>query len=496
MRVKVDGRVWLPKDGLAAHHLNNLRQRLTIMPTANTAFGGDAPLPVLLYKEDADWFGVPREFYRQTRKGDHSETCMLADGMPMADFATKMRFEGPYAEQGAAIEQMLEYTRENAWGGFILRAGCGFGKTNVALEFARRLGKRTLILVHKEFFMRQWRERILEFMPDARVGMIKQDQCDYEGCDFVIGMLQSLARDDQSGSKYPDAIYDAFGLVVSDECHRVGAQTWADIVPRFNARYRLGLTATPRRKDGAEDVFYYHLGSVLYSAKTNAIVPLVKRLRTATRMRPVRGARGRVVAEDALTHTQIVSQLVDDPIRNRAIADEVAQAVQRGRKVMVVSERLGHLRTLEREISGVLLRMDLPFEPVLDSYTGEWYSGGLDADGEPRKRTRTEEDLRQAERANVVLATKQMIEEGLDIPAIDVLVLVTPLSDAEQAVGRVRRHCKPSETKCKHLCPWRAGQCDGKPHPIVVDVVDAEVPRLVNSYRRRLGFYRDIGCSA
>ena len=495
MRVKIDGRVWLPKADLSAHHLHNMRQRLTIMPTANTAFGGDAPLPVLLYKEDAAWFGLPREFYRQSRRGEHDEVCMVSDGMPMAQLATKMRFEGPYVEQGNAIEQMLGYTQEHDWGGFILRAGCGFGKTNVALEFARRLGKRTLILVHKEFFMRQWRDRILEFMPDAKVGMIKQDECEYEGCDFVIGMLQSLARDDQNGSRYSDEIYDAFGLIVSDECHRVGAQTWADILPRFNARYRLGLTATPRRKDGAEDVFYYHLGQILYSAKTNALVPIVKRLKTTIRMRPMRGPRGKMVSEDALSHTQIVSQLVEDPLRNRAIADEVAQAVAKGRKVMVVSERLGHLKTLEREIAGVLLRMDLPFEPVLDAYTGEWYAGGLDAKGELRKRTRTEEDLKQAERANVVLATKQMIEEGLDIPAIDVLVLVTPLSDAEQAIGRVRRHCKPSEAKCKHLCAWRAGACEGKPHPIVVDVVDADVPRLVNSYRRRLGFYREIGCT-
>jgi superfamily II DNA or RNA helicase len=86
-----------------------------------------------------------------------------------------------------------------------------------------------------------------------------------------------------------------------------------------------------------------------------------------------------------------------------------------------------------------------------------------------------------------------MIEEGLDIPAIDVLVLATPIGDAEQAVGRVRRHCKPSESKCPHLCPWRAGECEGKPHPVVVDVVDENVPRLVRRFRRRLGFYHDIG---
>lgn len=493
MQVKVDGRVWLDKRAMEPHQLKNLRDRLTIIPTVHSEFANEPSMPILLYKEDDRSFGVPRGFYLSNRKDEHDEVCMVSDGQPMTPFETKMRFEGPYAEQGNAIATMVRYTEENPWGGFILRAGCGFGKTNVALEFARRVGKRTLILVHKEFFLRQWVERIKDFMPDARIGLIQQDTCEYVGCDFVIGMLQSIARDDESGTKYPTEMYDAFGLIVSDECHRVGAQSWSDIMPRFKARYRLGLTATPRRKDGAEDAFYYHIGEILYSAKTNAIVPSVKRLRTPIKMKPVRGSHGKMVAEDKLSHTQVVTQLVDDPLRNKMIADEVAQAVAKGRKVMVVSERLGHLRYLEREIASVLLRMDLPFEPTLDAYTGEWYSGGVDAHGEPRKRTRTEEDLKQAERANVVLATKQMIEEGLDIPAIDVLVLVTPIGDAEQAVGRVRRHCKPSETKCKHLCPWRAGACEGKPHPIVVDVVDENVTRLVNSYRRRLGFYKEIG---
>jgi superfamily II DNA or RNA helicase len=472
--------------------MRNLRNALTIYPEANSEFSNKAPAPIHLYKENSDWFGMPRGFYRKNQRMRHDEVVMVSDGGKMGDFATKMKCEGPYEEQGRAIDQMLAYTESYDWGGFLLRAGCGFGKTNVALEFARRLGRRTLILVHKEFFLRQWRERIEEFMPDAKVGVIRQDRCDYAGCDYVIGMLQSLARDDGSGSRYPSEVYDAFGLIVSDETHRIGAQTWADITPRFKARYRLGLTATPRRKDGAENVFFYHIGDILYSAQTSAIVPALRKLKTTTKMKPVRGRRG-MVAEDKLNHTQIVSQLVDDSLRNRQIADEVANAVAKGRKVMVVSERLNHLQKLTDELSSVLIRMDLPFDPVIDYYTGEWYSGGVDKKGKRRKRTRTEGDLRVAERANVVMATKQMIEEGLDIPAIDVLVLATPIGDAEQAVGRVRRHCKPSESKCPHLCPWRAGECEGKPHPVVVDVVDENVPRLVRRFRRRLGFYHDIG---
>jgi predicted helicase len=83
--------------------------------------------------------------------------------------------------------------------------------------------------------------------------------------------------------------------------------------------------------------------------------------------------------------------------------------------------------------------------------------------------------------------------EGLDVPALDVIVLATPLGDPEQAIGRVRRWCTPSPAKCAHYCPWRAGQCQGKPQPVVVDVRDPQVAWSMRKARGRDCFYRRMG---
>lgn len=494
MNILIDGRVWLDKSSMTPQQIENVKNVLTIFPSKTSEFADSSPPPIRLWKENDRSIGVPRGFYAKNKSTDHTEVLRVSDGAPMARFDSSLRFDPPFEEQAKALDHIDEYRERREWGGWILKAGCGFGKTNVALEAAHRIGNRTLILVHKEFFLRQWRERIEQFYPDAKIGVIQQDRCDYQGCDFVIGMLQSIAKGNGDGSKYPEEMYKAFGFIISDECHRVGAQTWSDIIPRFSARWRMGLTATPRRKDDAEGVFFNHIGDILYSARTMALVPLIKKLKTDTKLKAVT-KHGRTTYPDRLNHTSVVTQLVDDGFRNRQIADVVAEAVGRGRKVMVVSERLSHLRHIAENLSSILVRMDLPFDPKIDFYTGEWFAPGTRKDGSPKKRTRTEADLKRAERANVVLATKQMVEEGLDIPALDVLVLATPLSDPEQTVGRVRRHCKPSKPKCEHLCPWRAGKCEGKPHPIVVDVIDVEIPQAKRKWGRRLGFYRGIGAS-
>jgi len=477
VRVHVDGYVWLPTGSLTQNQKNNLKNALTVWPSAATGFPGKTrPAPIMLYKEQGNRLGVAREFFRQFSKDKHEEVVNVSDGEPMSDFISLMRFEGPFAEQGKAIERMMRYTEEHEWGGFLLKAGCGFGKTNTALEFARRLGRRTLILVHKEFFLRQWKERIEDFFPGARIGIIQGPKCDVVGKDFVIGMMQSLAADD--GTKYPEEIYRSFGLVISDECHRIGAQTWSNLVPKFASRYRLGLTATPRRKDSAENVFKYHLGEILYSATTRALIPKIRRMFTDTELKPQR-VGGSLTKADRLQHVQVLSQLVKNPSRNKMIVDDIAEAVRKGRKVMVVSERKSHLEEIDKQLMTRLYVMGLDFDPIVDFYVGG----------------RKEHDLVKAEKANVVLATKQMVEEGLDIPAIDVLVLATPMSDVEQTVGRVRRHCKPSDSKCKHLCPWRAGSCEGKPDPIVVDVIDGRTSQGKRKYSKRMKFYSSIGAS-
>lgn len=492
MRVIIDGMAWLPKSELGADNVARLREILTVQPRQTSEFRG-APDKIRLFIERGGLLGIPRGFYLENKRQAHAEEVAVTYGEPMREIEQAVRFDGPFAEQAEILDALKRKICDGRpYGQGILRAGCGSGKSVIAIEFARRLGLRTMILVHKEFFLRQWRERIEQFAPGARVGIVRQDRCEFEGCDFVIGLVQSIARD-EDGSKYPDLLYSSFGLVVVDETHRISAPTWAPLIPKFKAAYRLGLTATPRRKDGAEDVFFHHLGGIVYSAKTEAMVPKIRTVRVPSRLRPER-IRGKRVHPNDLPQSKVMSQLAADEFRTREIVDEVVQAVRNGRKVMVVSERLEQLRQIYVSLVDAFPKIDtLRKRPTVAPYTGEWFTGELAPSGKRKKRTLKEADLKRAESANVILATKQMVEEGLDIPALEVLIFATPMSDVEQAVGRIRRFCEPSPGKCEHLCPWRAGECKGKRDAIVTDVVDVGSGLCEAKFEKRKRFYRQIG---
>lgn len=285
----------------------------------------------------------------------------------------------------------------------------------------------TLVVVHKEFLMSQWRERIEQFLPNAKIGLVQQDECTYAGMHVVMGMVHTLAS-----KKFSEQFIKWPGLVITDECHRVGAATWSTVPAKFPARWRLGITATPRRKDGAEKVFQFHLGDILFSASEQRMKPKIRRVHTTFQVMKTPGFNPSMVNKSVLLKFLCASQL-----RNRVIAMQTVQALQAGRKLLILSERLNHLEALEkaiREQAGALA-------PVIDYYVGG----------------RTEAQLAKASKAQVILATSQYAQEGLDIPALDTLVLTTPLSDIEQAVGRILR-------------PFA-----GKKDPIVVDIRDDKV---------------------
>jgi len=804
MRVDLREWAWLRKEDLTASQLSALREKLTIQPRKVGNFPGDAPAPLKLYADAAKHFGVPREFFLRQQSQENHIRDLTTEGVPLRAplvFIGELR-----GTQETAVQSICtRFKRGGEYGG-LLRATPGWGKTVASCALIARMGVPTLVVVHKEFLVDQWRERIAEFLPNARVGMVQQDTCDYEGYDISIGMVHSLAARD-----YGRAFYDHYGLVITDECfvstqevltlegrkrisdirvgdivlnalgeavvqecsnhcvrlsnlrvvrfedgrevlctsnhpfmttdgwcsardlqgrtalhrgmcldimrshetrstlsdvrgvessagpkillsevhggveaeegssspvcgvsdraseatqvevlfailsgertcsayaretyrdfqpgnrvasgepedcagrvreddkiqsyevprgasegisdvagdgtsalcsrrewqrsdgtavaiagsvgrglgsgayftheckageseaparalqtrlsvggpevvyrsgrpftcsgtskvvgceegrifggirvarvtcaeprdldrfgvgcepgtdlvrvynigvaghpsytladtgvvvhncHRIGAETWAKVPTKFPARWRLGVTATPRRKDGADNVFRWHIGPVIFASKEQRMSAKVRRLWTQFRVHQTPSLNPALISRSLLLRF-----LCANTKRNRAIAAEIAKAVMVGRKVLVLSERLNHLD-----------RLDQLYQDEWKAYEGTeapaagYYVGGM-----------KEAALKIAAEARVIFATAQFASEGLDIPALDTLVITTPMSDVEQATGRILR-------------PF-----EGKKPPIVVDVRDPNMPICERSAQRRDQFYLKKG---
>jgi superfamily II DNA or RNA helicase len=134
--------------------------------------------------------------------------------------------------------------------------------TSGSLYICSQLKKKTLVIVHKEFLMNQWIERIHQFLPMARIGRIQASTIDIEDKDIVLCMLQSLISKD-----YEQSIFDGFGLTIIDEVHHISSKTFSNALFKVVTKYMLGLSATMERKDGTTNVFKMFLGSILYKTE-------------------------------------------------------------------------------------------------------------------------------------------------------------------------------------------------------------------------------------
>ena len=179
-----------------------------------------------------------------------------------------LQFNGSLRDyQVPVIEKTLNFLRNNQYSCGLLELYCAWGKTTGALHLICNLlsyhvGLKTLIIVHKEFLMNQWIERIKQFIPNARIGKIQGMTIDIENKDIVLCMLQSLVLKDYSAETFT-----SFGLTIIDEVHHISSETFSNALFKVVTRHMIGLSATMDRKDGTTDAFKMFLGNVIHKAE-------------------------------------------------------------------------------------------------------------------------------------------------------------------------------------------------------------------------------------
>ncbi len=364
-------------------------------------------------------------------------------------------FEPRDEEQARVVAESLALLRKGQ--SHILKAKTGFGKTVIGVAIALALGRKTLITVTKEDIAEQWLESIAMLSPDVTVGRIQGNKVDIDH-PFVISMIQSLCKQD----RYPKEIFESFGLFEVDEVHRMGAEQFSQAAWNIPAKLRLGLSATPRRKDGRAIVFQAHIGPVMVTAKQKSLGFFVYRVASGwycprkNAFNPDTNQWEQVRIPHVKGKTMhLAKMLAGTKSRNEIICRFIQASRAKDRTVIVFSETLAHLDTLK----------DMCFSDYgISEYSMAKYVGGL-------SKTARAEALEKP----VLFATYKYCSEGTDIPWADTMVLGMPRSDVEQIVGRILR------------------EYPDKKLPTVLDILDNDSPVFSSYGDNRLNWYNKVG---
>ena len=394
----------IKKEYMMMEEQNLIKKELTMKPfVPRNSLAKPNSFPV--YRESHKKIYVPK-FYGIKNYGE-AEISKIGSGKEI-----NIEFKGELRDYQLPIVDTYMKAAEEKGGG-LLELHTGAGKTVCGLRIISKIKRKTLIIVHKEFLLRQWVERIEQFLPEATVGRIQGSIIDIEGKDIVIGMLQSLSMKD-----YDIKLFKDFGLTIVDEVHHISSEVFSRALFKIVTRYTLGLSATLIRKDGLTKVIKMFLGDVVFKKKrkgeNKVLVKAIEYISNDSEFEnEVLNWRGQV------NYTSMIKKLCEYNRRSEFLLYVLDDIIKKGKvedQIMI----LGHNKSVLHYLYDAIKHRNIA--------TVGYYLGGM-----------KEVDLKISEGKKVIIGTYAMAEEGLDIKSLTTLLMATPKVSVNQAVGRILR---------------------------------------------------------
>ena len=361
----------------------------------------------------------------------------------------EVRFAGTLrVDQEAAVAETLRHDTG------VLCAPTAFGKTVTAAAMIARRGVNTLVLVHRTELLAQWQERLQAFLAADKntIGRIGGGKVKPTS-KVDIAVMQSLAKNEELST-----LLDNYGQVIVDECHHVGAVSFDLLLRRAKAKYVLGLTATPIRRDGQHPIIFMQCGPTRYTAERPDSAPHL------LEVHPIH-LHGQIAGPDDAGIQDIFTELVNDAQRTQSIVDAVLECYEQGRKILILTERTDHLAAI-----GDALKPKVPRVFILHGRMSR----------KQRLATTTELDQLPPDAPQILLASGKLVGEGFDHPALDTLALAMPVSwkgTLQQYAGRLHReHSDKTDVR-------------------ILDFIDTGHAVLNRMWEKRLRGYQAMGYS-
>ena len=469
--IKAD-KLYIPLKAVSAKVLNHLKR---IAAFKNPEFYSKQALRLSTYAipRIISCFDITNEYLAMPRGCEDATRSFLNDNAVTYTIIDKtnhgnkisVSFQGEEREeQLEAINALLPYTNG------ILHATTAFGKTVTAAAIIARKKVNTLILVHSKALLKQWHDRLTEFLnidyPQheeknkrgrrkvfSPIGCFDSSGNTLHGI-IDIALIQSCL--DEDGVK---PFVQDYGMVIVDECHHVSSITFEQVLMSIKAHTIYGLTATPIRKDGHQPIIFMQCGPIRFS--TDAKSQIAKQ--SFDRFLIPRFISYNSILEDRLSIATLYKYLSEDEIRNNLIVEDICKAVNTGRTPIILTNRTAHVSVLAEKLKATIKNVV--------SLTG---IGTTKEKREAMQRLQTIPDSEQL----VIVATGKYVGEGFDYPRLDTLFLALPISWKgllTQYSGRLHR------------------EYEGKKDVCIYDYIDIHEPICDSMYRKRLKGYAAIG---
>ena len=469
--IKAD-KLYIPLKAVSAKVLNHLKR---IAAFKNPEFYSKQALRLSTYAipRIISCFDITNEYLAMPRGCEDATLSFLNDNAVTYTITDKtnhgnkisVSFQGEEREeQLEAINALLPYTNG------ILHATTAFGKTVTAAAIIARKKVNTLILVHSKALLKQWHDRLTEFLnidyPQheeknkrgrrkvfSPIGCFDSSGNTLHGI-IDIALIQSCL--DEDGVK---PFVQDYGMVIVDECHHVSSITFEQVLRSIKAHTIYGLTATPIRKDGHQPIIFMQCGPIRFSTDVKSQIAK----QSFDRFLIPRFTSYNSILEDRLSIATLYKYLSEDEIRNNLIVEDICKAVNTGRTPIILTNRTAHVSVLAEKLKATIKNVI--------SLTG---AGTTREKREAMQRLQTIPDSEQL----VIVATGKYVGEGFDYPRLDTLFLALPISWKgllTQYAGRLHR------------------EYEGKKDVRIYDYIDIHEPICDSMYRKRLKGYAAIG---
>lgn len=446
----------IEKKKLNQEEIKKLKEELSFSTGKNYVTDRPNP-PIIMYREEKEYLLIPRYYGWQkfgsieenmkmilkredvVKKGFEEDRLSVFDGVLKAE----------YNQEEAFSAVMGELKRKNT---AYLCLAPGSGKTTLALKICSELKKKTLVVLHKEDLIEQWKERINKFLPKARVGILQQKKVRCDDCEIVLAMIQSTVK-----KKYIEL--NQFDFVIFDESHHVGAKTFSQILPMVCCEYMLALSGTPKK--GNHQVLAAWIGDISYQAKKKYLSQVfVYRFDTK-----YTGKEQYIHLRDnkkKLNRELMINDLTTNLERNAFMIPKLEYFIETypERRMLFYTDRVNHLLYMEKEVQKIIEKLKLKYSPpsiennnnnekeiencliesqeeinrkqkyekICKLYTSSFYA-----------ETSKNERKKILEETPLIFSTYDMFSEGIDVSTLSIAVFMSPTNDISQAANRVIR---------------------------------------------------------